>query len=487
MKFLRTHPLAVFVLANLLVRLPFLEWYSAPMTDELYIMDQTFFGPGRRLPLFPSLIDMVQLVAADRWWAAKFVSMLTGVLTIIPSYYMTRKLSDSKVLPWVVAAMVALSPLVVRWSLRGMTDVPFTLFLTAAIAAAVYWVHEAKSVRLGAFLCFSGLAMLTRPEGIIMLPLVPSMLLVHIWRLRTAGWAKGVTSGLASLWGLIPWGLWIYWRLFINDAAAYQGTVRNNLKRIDLAYLGDISAHFGAYQITTFYILGPLICLGCLLYAVRLIDHFDRVRFWAGLGFLYVLAGTWFIGCVHFFFSIRHLVFIFPMLIVVGMVGVWDLNERWPRSIRVLTAAQGVWSIAVLVIGLWVTKDTFRDIKEGAIAARQDYAGTLRATDFRQRKSGYYFEGKVVPFSERARLKPGERVLLDSFTLSEKGLERAVKDLNRKYQTRVIADVRTRQGQFLADDVSQFVKENGRVRTIMSRLFKWQYFRTVVLEIEGPR
>jgi len=488
MHFVRSNPLILFLVANFLVRLAFLDWYAAPLTDELYILDQTFFGPGRRLPMLPSLIAMLHSTGADAWWSAKLISMTAGVLTIVPTFYMARKLSISKVEPWIAAVFVAICPLVVRWSFRGMTDVVFTLFFTAAVAAAVYWVEKPKTIRLGGVIAFSGLAMLTRPEAIIALPLLPILVVAHVWRRRSEGPTAILTTLAASIWGWIPWGLWLYWRLVVNSQkGSYASTLNRNLRRIDPAYLGDISAHFGGYAFTTLYILGPVICVGCLMYLADLMNRPNHVRLWSGLGFLYVGAATWFIACVHFFFSIRHMIFIYPTLIVMGTLGVWAYAQRWPKTVRVMTAIQVLSSVLVLSVGLWVTKDTFKDIKEAAIAAQQgDYKGVLRATDYRQKKSGYFFGGRVIPYVSKARLKAGDRVMFDSFTLSEKGVEKHLAHLRKRYEVELLSDQRSRQSQFLTDDITSPVKENGKVQRIMSRLFVWQTYRSIVVEIKGP-
>lgn len=158
MKFIRNYPLLVFLAGYFVVRLPFLNWYSAPLKDELYILDQAFFGPRRRLPMLPSLIDIMRRMSAEPWWSGKFISSLAGVLTVIPTFYMAKKLTESSddesVLPWLTAVLVVLKSL------------------------------------------------------------------------------------LFSIWGWIPWGLWIYWRVVVNSAkGSYASTLNRNLKRIDPAYL----------------------------------------------------------------------------------------------------------------------------------------------------------------------------------------------------------------------------------------------------------
>lgn len=71
--------------------------------------------------------------------------------------------------------------------------------------------------------------------------------------------------------------------------------------------------------------------------------------------------------------------------------------------------------------------------------------------------------------------------------LSPKGVDRHLSSLKRSYKIRVIADATSRQGQFMADDIAETVRENGNYRIVMNRLFKWQNFRTVVVEIEGTK
>lgn len=488
MNLIKKHPLAFFVLALIVLRIPMIWWYPAPLTDELFIIDQSFFGPGRRLPMLPSLIDMATWVGFGNWMSGKFIAMVMGVLTVIPIFYMTRRIEPDPRAAWLAAGLTAISPLVVRWSLRCMTDVPFTLFLTASIASAVYWVYEPKTRNLGAFMGFAGLAMLTRPEGLFMIPLIPGVLLAHMIRLRGEGFVPALKSAAFSLWGLIPWGLWVYWRLVVNAKDAYTGTFSKNLKRISLDYLGEMAAHFGSYTITGFYILGPVICLGVLAYAASLAEKPNKDRFWTGMGVLYVILATTFISCVHWFFSIRHMVFMFPAMISLAVVGLWHYHTRFPRTIKVLFVAQFLLSALVLCVGLWVTKDSFLDIKVAATAARADgFKGTVRATDFKQRKTEFFSGGNAIPYNAKHKFKAGERILLDSFMLSPKGVDRHLSSLKRRYKIRVIADATSRQGQFMADDIAESVRENGNYRIIMNRLFKWQNFRTVVVEIEGTK
>jgi 4-amino-4-deoxy-L-arabinose transferase-like glycosyltransferase len=486
MDLLRKYPLVFFVLANVVLRLPFLNWYAAPLTDELYIMDQTFFGPGRRLPMFPSLIDVFQaILPVERWMAAKIVAMLSGVLTIVPAFYLAKKLSNKTWVPWAAAVFVALSPLVVRWSFRGMTDVTFTLFVTAAVTAAVYWLESAKASRLGAFVMFAGLSMLTRPEGMMWIPLVAVLPLVHVFRAReNSSWLGGFTSLARSLWGFLPWVLWAYWRWGINQKGAYSGTSSGFFKRISPDYLGDISAHFGGYVFTSFYILGPMIFLGCFLYVSGLLKESNKLQVWSGLGILYVFLATTAISSIHFFFSIRHMIFVFPTLCVVGALGLSFYEDRWPKVVRSAVVLQVMTSLLVASLGLWVTKDSFKDLRQGAeVAGASGLSGTLYVTDFNRKKSEYFSGVKAKDFSAKVRLKKGDRVMLDSFSLSLKGVQNQLDTLQKTQKINVLIDARSRQSQFMADDITAHVRENGKARIIMNRLFRWQDFRTVVVEI----
>lgn len=87
MNFIKKHPLALFVLALIVLRIPMIWWYPAPLTDELLIIDQSFYGPGGRLPMLPSLIDMATWIGFEDWISGKFIAMVTGVLTVIPVFY----------------------------------------------------------------------------------------------------------------------------------------------------------------------------------------------------------------------------------------------------------------------------------------------------------------------------------------------------------------------------------------------------------------
>ncbi|MCP4667916.1 MAG: glycosyltransferase family 39 protein, partial [Deltaproteobacteria bacterium] len=121
------------------------------------------------IPFYPLLITVVHFFVPHWVAAARFISIASLVLALIPLYLLAAGLFDRRAAFWGCLAF-ALAPLPNECAVEVIRDPPF-LFL---FAWAVYFAHRALgSPRLFFFIwaaLFSWLAVLFRIEGIILVP-----------------------------------------------------------------------------------------------------------------------------------------------------------------------------------------------------------------------------------------------------------------------------------------------------------------------------
>ena len=161
------------------------------------------------LALYPALIAALQAVGPDWVTAARLVSYLSLLLTLIPLYFLARDLFDARSAFWAVL-MFTLSPEPLRFAFMVLREPPyiFLLLLFVFLAQRAVW-----SMRFGYFLGAAlalSLSILCRPEGIIVLPIVFGFLswrLVAVPELRRH--ALKIAAGCVVFAAILAGSAWI--------------------------------------------------------------------------------------------------------------------------------------------------------------------------------------------------------------------------------------------------------------------------------------
>lgn len=151
--------------------------------------------PGPELvfpPLYPILIAFVSFFTRNFEAAGRITSLATGVLLILPIFFVALKLYGRRV-ALISAALTALHPLLIALSASVYSE---GSFLTL-VMGGVYWglraIHqEAKWAALFAGGCF-GLAYLVRPEAIVLAPLV-CLAILAVALMEHKSFVKGLLS-----------------------------------------------------------------------------------------------------------------------------------------------------------------------------------------------------------------------------------------------------------------------------------------------------
>jgi 4-amino-4-deoxy-L-arabinose transferase-like glycosyltransferase len=122
-----------------------------------------------RMPFYPLLIVLFHSIVPNWVAAARLVSLLTSVLTIIPLYLLTKALFDQKAAFWACVAF-AISPLPNHLSVEVIRDPAYVFFFAwtiyfayAAVKSQKYWLFLMAGI-------FSAFAFLCRLEGLILFP-----------------------------------------------------------------------------------------------------------------------------------------------------------------------------------------------------------------------------------------------------------------------------------------------------------------------------
>jgi 4-amino-4-deoxy-L-arabinose transferase-like glycosyltransferase len=163
---------------SLALKLVILLFVEAINSDGvLYITAAQEFAKGHfkegfrisRMPFYPLLIVIFHSIVRNWVAAARLVSLLTSVLSIIPLYLLTKKLFERKAALWACVAF-AISPLPNHLSVEVIRDPAYLFFF----AWTIYFAHDAvETNKLWFFLmagAFSVFAFLCRMEGLILFP-----------------------------------------------------------------------------------------------------------------------------------------------------------------------------------------------------------------------------------------------------------------------------------------------------------------------------
>lgn len=450
------------------------------------------------MPLYPLLAQATGALLGDGVLGGRLVSALAGAALAVVVFRLGETLFGARA-AWVGTALYTVSPLPFRWSVRAMTDVPFALALTAGLWLMVEGLRRPGPGRVGLAIFVLGLGALIRPEGV--LGVVPALALAIF-----TGWRRGPKVAVLAGWGWASWVAFALWRWALTTGAAgYAETANHTLDRLQLANLGTFTSFYGSYFFMAVFSLTPIVIAFAYVGFQRLkagpraalpaaatpsTDSGETVwepaERWLLVGTVtFLVVATAGIVSVHFFFSTRHLLFLYPLACVLAGGGLAPAlaRSRWRQLLLGVAMLNSVLLLGAAMIG---AQETFGDLRRGAELARGDgYTGPILATDFEQKVSRT-FAGEPVGRYVRAKAAPGQRVLLNNFEFGDKGQAAEQKWLCATFVCRTVAQTGARTMPILADDLGADRTVNGNVRHNLGHLFRWHQFETVVIEL-GPR
>ncbi|HEX7880860.1 MAG TPA: hypothetical protein VF720_15720, partial [Candidatus Eisenbacteria bacterium] len=158
--------LALITIAGLILRLLLWKTQSIPSVDGtayLRMAMQLAGGPAVESVHqygYPVLVRLAHFVIPDWVTAARVLALVTGVLFIPSLGWLSAAFVGNRFLRCLPAIAAAATPLMVRYSLTTMTEMPYFLLMAIGLGLA------ARRRALGAGIVF-GLAYAIRPEGLL--------------------------------------------------------------------------------------------------------------------------------------------------------------------------------------------------------------------------------------------------------------------------------------------------------------------------------
>jgi len=162
-------------------------------------------------PLYPLLIAGASLLTGNSEVAARLVSVICGVLLVLPIFYLARKLYGPRT-AILAAALVSIHPMLTSISVTGFSESTYLLFF----AWGLYWSFESlwgrgwKAAATAGI--FWGLAYLARPEAFLLCgALVAGLLAVEFFGKERGRsfWKQAFCAGIAFVMVATPYVIFL--------------------------------------------------------------------------------------------------------------------------------------------------------------------------------------------------------------------------------------------------------------------------------------
>ena len=390
-----------------LLRLPLLGWYHGEYTDSVILLtlfsnDNTYYPP-----LFTLLSWIPRGLGMDPTLAGRLVGIAAMALASAPLYRIGTRLHHAGA--GVVAVLLFQSSVMVnRWAPRAMSDPLFVLLFLLALERAFAWMDSRDDARPGAWcIAWSGLATLTRYQGLALLPIMAICML-----------RKGRPKARPALLSLVPWLAligWIAWRGF-GHGQQYAGRT------------ADLAMTLHAWGLMTWgwvrwlpYAMGYL-NVGMALVGLVILWRERRYVVWTTL----YLTIVWFAAHVPFqSFQFRYFLPILPLVVLAAARAWWELAARvaprWRRAVWVGLAMWLLYFNTFSVVVLFSQREAFGDLWAAAEYLQtlppdaRIYANEIYGPAVHNYKLRFWSARNVQPLGAHwNELAPGDVVVLST-------------------------------------------------------------------------
>ena len=155
---------------NLIIRLVLINWHPAIYTDSVLYMGALDRIRGTIiLPAYPYAIVLLRNIFTDPVTSGRLVSILSAALTVFPIYGLTRIIYRKRAALFTIL-LYSVSPLIFRWSLRIFPHSLYALFVLLFLYGIFKYMESARALYLAGGIFMGGLAVLTYPTGLVLVP-----------------------------------------------------------------------------------------------------------------------------------------------------------------------------------------------------------------------------------------------------------------------------------------------------------------------------
>ena len=413
----------ILLLTNLILKLVLINWNGAEYTDSVFYLSFDQIGHSKWLPVYPVLVQFMRLFALDATVTGRLTAILMSTLTLIPLYAITKRLHSKRAGLYAMALYIV-APVVTRWSIRVMTESSFTFLVLMALWFLIRWIESrGQWYGVGAIIC-TGLAALTRAEGMALLPvaaLVTFLMIRH---------RKLLAIGPLAL-GWLPWLFQAFWHWQVVGRYGYGKELEGGIRAVGVVkYL----TYTGLYVAYLPYIVTPFV-LAAIIYGAW--KNISRFREDAGTRAVYVFTGymllAWLLALpLHWAWTTR---FFFPIVVLVLMfagagIACLKRNRRQWTALGVCC----ITSIAMTATVLVCSRATFGDIRAAAYFVRDHVASETPVLSAEGTKMRFWSERQIDGY-RHDQLKPGTVVVLQNVYSDD---ERELEYLHKHFRTEIL-------------------------------------------------
>jgi hypothetical protein len=460
-----------FLLLSLLyigTRIVFCILNAAEFTDAYIIFTWTGTTSQKWHPLYPVLIKILMTIVSDPIWAGRIISVLCGGIAVITLWRLTADIYDVDTAN-ICAILLIASPQFLWTNTRVFTE---SLYVAISVSIILFTYRAIRANKFSDALLsifLSGLAVLTRPDGIIFLPCA-LWALIHVFKVNK--------PQLRTLMLLIPalssWLIFLIWFKGRDTESTYEGVLLFNLMSSSLSRI---------FLFFTTYIENYPYALTYPIFIAALIAIFwgplnPSRRIWLII-LAYLHLAVFGMVSIHGWWSSRFLilllVFALPESALFFVILKTKVNKlTW--SIATLGAI--LFSFLFAFVGNYLQKDTYKDVKESAIFIRDQFP-TMRVYSDETYKVPFYLRHDVTRYSSAQSFQEGDILVLHSFHTP---LQPELAKLSATYDLRPRYVARGRTMPVLTNSLLESIEFNGQPITILKR-FEWQRFESIVIQI----
>lgn len=463
--------LSVLFILNIIIHLLLLGWFTGLYTDSVFLMDVKFIGKLKWLPLYPILLQLVNLVVSDPEVSGKLISSLATSLSIFPLYFIAKRIGGRKSGIYCVI-LFSCSAISMRWSLQVMTDTTFLLFFLLSIWNIIEFFPDMNKNRLRLATVTAALAALTRPEA---MGLIPVLVLLYLWQFHR----KGAREFFKTIWSASAWLPLPIWFIATASSNNYFKEISAEASKFDLS---KIALFLITYLKAFPYILGYPIAIMALLGAYFLIKEKKP-----GFPVLFILlALMWLTVLMNHWAWTTRLVYPFvPLALILAAVGIVNVEMRFSQFLaRVVFGVCVVYSLVFLVAVLHYQRDSFGDVKRSSLFIKENLSGKevftdeLVKTNFWTGRELYFWAGKSFSPIDTSNLRKGDYVVLHSFYT--KDIPKVLNHLNKRFRVYHVYRSESRIVPLLGDDIIMVTSNSPQV---FNQRFTPQDFESVIIEL----
>ena len=510
--------LLAFAGLNIFWRALFLPVNQSAYTDGILQIDMFRQGVSYWPPVYALLTRLVAWIPGlGLEGGGRLVSFLCGVLVLWPLMAITRRLFGLRAAFWAMAAWTV-TPLALQWSLQVMTDMPFTLFWLATLAAALIAIecvlpgmfpnpeaagpaNAVKGTQWLLIASFCGaLATLTRYQGILLI----APLALAAWRIGRIGRALPGRRALNSWITLLPWLAVPVWAL--QGIRSLQNHAQQIGARTGMGTWDTLVNYL--YLFEEFLLKSPYFLtyglFGFLLYGLFRIQWGTARLRWSGWVCLYLGLAIFAMQAVFMSYQARYLLPLVPLACIFTGHGiaVWERhNQGRPLIFWGLVLPTLGWGLAFSALVAVYQGNPFKDIKSAAQyvgekipAGRRVFSNETYNRELnRPVKVGFWAGGREILFVDPIRLlmepasnplRPGDIIVLSSYNVANLELYNQIR---RELLKRAPAHELKKFARFAYPLITDIMQEGGTAQNPLAWELRYQpqYYETTILEVEG--